>query len=135
MAPDDDVCDKLVSALSYVLGTSIFIGPERPSSAVAPIIPEVAVFVLSTGGPAPVPYCGTGTSFYRAKVQVCVRDALQSFSNGQTMARAVLAALHGATITGYTYCLAGSSEPDYLGLNDSGQPRWGLTFELATEQA
>jgi len=140
MTPEVDIATHLhglsTLGVTYTLQTNMFYGPERPASTVAPIIPEECLFICPIGGSAPEPYLNGGaTSFYQVTVQLTLRAAVQDFMAGLTKARAILSALHSATVTGYTWCFAQNGDPVYIGPNAVGQPRWILNFELAKVQA
>ncbi len=113
--PDAIVATRLAAELGspWVVGTNVFRGPMRP---VGTGVPELALFALATGGPAPEPYLGGADAgdLSRKAVQVTVRGTPRSRAAAATLARAVRDALHKAPLTGYVECLAQQSEPNYV---------------------
>lgn len=132
-APDSLVATTLagVSGLgvSWAVDTNIFVGLELPVS-VAGGVPHQAVFVAEYSGPAPVPYLGTGDSYWRKNVQVMVRSNPGEQKEGLVIARAVLALLHAATMSGYVQCLAQQSTPTPLGRDATNHYRWSVNVQL-----
>lgn len=130
-----DIATKLVSASLGTIGTSLFHCPELAPDTV---IPTQAIFVASYSSPAPQPYFASSNNknFYRKMVQVVVRANPGDYENGITRARAVITALHLATVTdsvnsgSYMKVAVLQSEPNFLGQNDMECPRWTINVEL-----
>lgn len=104
--------------LSYVAGGNLMVGPER---AVEGVAPQLAVFVLQSGGPPPETYLGQGgDAWVVTRVQVKVRSRVDAFQAGEALARALWLKAHAATVAGYVSCMAVEADPLYLGINDHG---------------
>lgn len=135
MTPDVDVATRLQTAGVGTLGTSIFYGPEH-AQRTSPTVPAAAIFVISSGGPAPEPKCHTsGESLYKARVQIIVRAATDTYQTGLTKARSVMAALQGVVLSGYVVCFLDQSEPIYIGRNAADQDRWSVNVTVWKQQA
>ncbi len=134
-APDDDVYTRLAAAVpGLTAGTNLFTGPVRE---VGDTVPGECVFVLASGGAAPQAYAGpTAVETRFSGVQVRVRSAKQSFDAGETLARAVCAALHHqqASMSGYINVRALQSEPLYIGEDKAGYHGWSINLELVHDQ-
>jgi hypothetical protein len=113
--------------LTYGAGGNLLTGPVRPIEA---LVGQLAVFVLQTGGQAPAAYMGQSESWHVTRVQVTVRSALNEFARGEALARALHARMHLNTPAGYTYCLAGESDPLYLGTDDDGAHRFVFNLDV-----
>lgn len=113
--------------LTYAPGGNLLVGPVR---AVEGAVPQLAVFVLQSGGPAPRPYMGDTQSWHVSRVQVTVRGAMAQFAQCEALARALHARLHENTPAGYTYCLAQESDPLFTGLDEEGAARLVFNVEL-----
>jgi hypothetical protein len=106
--------------------------PARP-----PTVPHAALFVLATGGPAPDLYFRVGAgsaSFYRVNVQVRVRSEVEKFGDAQTKAVQVRDKLHLAELAGYVACKVLSSEPLYLGQDDTEHHEFSVNVTLWFKQ-
>lgn len=126
--PDSDVAAKLATAGLGTVGSTIFRGPERAPSGV---VPDAAIFVLDSGGFAPVPYLDGGSKAdYQHSVQIMIRAKRNDFSTGQAKAAAVRNALHETTISGYVSCYANESTPNFLGFTDTELIRWTVNLRL-----
>jgi hypothetical protein len=120
-----DVATKLQTAGVGTLGSSIFVGPIRGVSAAVPI---AAVFIVGTGGPRAERTLGRTTEIRRPTVQVMIRAA--DHAAGLTKARAVRAALHNATISGYGDVEALQPDPIYVGLDSQEHELFSINFML-----
>jgi hypothetical protein len=131
--PDADIVTLLDSAVgSLTAGTNLFRGKRRP---VGPYIPGESVFCLSTGGPGPEAYAdGTSIEEFHSAVDVSVRSDKDDFDGGQTLARAVRTAINHATIAGYIDVRIGTSDPLYIGEEDSGFHLWTINVEMWHEE-
>lgn len=92
--------------------------------------PGVAVFVLDSGGSLDAPFIGGGKSHQIRSVQILVRGNRRDYAGAMTMAKAVRASLHYATVTGYYACTCRDASPIYAGLDDYERPNFSLNFEL-----
>ena len=122
-----DVATRLQTAGVGTVGTDIFRGPERvPATGV----PDVAVFVLASGGAPASPYLGTATDWHEVALQLLVRGAVNAYETARTKALAVRAALHRCTLSGYTLCMVRESEPLYLGRDHEGRHEFALNVRV-----
>lgn len=133
--PDKDVATALQSA---GLGTmSQTPGPQTlawgpPLDPTEPGAAGIALWVFVTGGREPVPHIDGGrTGDYAPDIQVRVRSGADAWEAGQALARAVRDALHCKPPAGYYDLRAASSEPFFLGQDDSGFFEWSVTFTIA----
>lgn len=124
--PEADLVDFLEEqvALDLEQARNLFAGPVR---AVQSEVPPTAVFVLLTGGVAPVPYLNDEEDFRRFSVQVRVRH--ESRADGMEQVEALAATLQRAEVEGYVFCLL-RGEPAYLGQDDEARFEWSLNVEL-----
>jgi len=127
--PASDVATRIASALSLVVGTTVFVGPVR---AAKDGVPSKAVFCLNRGGPGPEPYTdgGVGADFWTSEVQVRVRGEARKTESGETFARSVRDAIHTASIAPYFEIRVLESEPIYLAEDDAGCPEWSINVQL-----
>ncbi len=121
---------ETVNARVLAAGTNLFaceprVGPDDT-------YPLRCVFVWEASGPAPMPYLGVSRSVWYPRVQVRVRGdgAADSMQEGRLTARAVIALLHRAQISGYVSVLANESAPIPLGEGKHGAYEFGLNFDL-----
>lgn len=125
---DLDIAARLQAAGVGTVGTDIFEGAIRAPSSV---IPDAALFVIPSGGVAPLPLLdGGATSYFRPTVQVLIRGNVGTYRTTRTKAASALAALHLSTVSGYFQVLARNSEPLYLGLDDTEHPMFSVNVEL-----
>lgn len=113
--------------LTAGVGGNLLLGPPRSTEAG---VAQLAVFVLQSGGAAPVPYLGAGESFHESSVQVVVRSDAHAFATGEALARALHARAHLGTSAGFTFLRAVESEPNYLGTDDDGAHRWSINVRV-----
>lgn len=107
--------------LTYASNGNLLVGPVRPIEA---LMETLAVFVLQSGGPPPMPYMGTSAeSWHETRVQVSVRGPLKLFQRGEALARALHTRAHLNTPPGYTFCLAVEADPVFLGIDEDGLGR------------
>jgi hypothetical protein len=135
--PGLDVATYLAAdaTLSLALGTTVFNGPVRPTSAQ---VPERAVFCLASGGPAPQPYLDGGAEAERiVAVQIRVRGAPGDWDGARTLAVGCRDRMHqkAATIArsiGGTYLdsLVREDQPLYLGTDSQGCHEFSVNVEL-----
>jgi len=131
--PEETCADRLVAQTVSIggavaaKGTNLFHGPESPP--VGSLIPQNAVFIIATGGPAAQPYLGISQDYREVFVQVTVRD--KTHSQGLATARACYAALHRASLSGYVSVLAQQAEPVYNGMSNLGHHVWTLNLACA----
>lgn len=117
----------IVDNLSLAVGRNLFVGPERATRAE---VPDFAVFAQNVTAAAPTPYVNDRFDFSRFVVQLLVRSAPGGFTQGELLARNILARLHREKPTGYVTCLAQQAGPAYLGEDEGRRHRWSLNFEL-----
>lgn len=128
--PERDLAAHIASALTLVLGTSVFYGMVRPPE---DGIPVRAVFCMPTGGPKPTNFCGVSKVRRFSSVQVRVRYDKDDPDGGIIFARLVRDAIHHATIGGYIEVETQQSEPAPLGLDRQGYPEWSIPVEMISE--
>lgn len=150
--PEQDIVAFLTSqvvtlpsgSLTLTAGTNLFSGPVLPATPDTSVagIPSQAVFVNAGGGPAPMPYMGSGTSLYKSAVQVRTRSNPRDDVNGKALARAMRELLHTAAIqivgaggTQYVQCLTNEAEPLFIGLDQGGRSEFSSNFVLWNVQA
>ena len=139
--PEMDVAIYLASAGIGLtlggLGGNLFTGPPLPATIDGHEggVPGLCVFVDTVGGPPPEPYFGRQGSLYIYSVQIHTRSAPSGRAAGVTLARAVRAALHEATIPiasggNYVLCLALNASPLYIGADAALRHRWSQNLDL-----
>ncbi len=114
--------------LTYGADGNLLIGPVRPAG--EGLMPQLAVYVLQSGGPPPSPYMGQGESWHVTRVQVTVRGAIGAYLTAAALARALHAKAHLLAMAGYTYCKAGESDPAYLGTDDENAHRFVFNLDV-----
>lgn len=115
------------SVAALTVGTNLFAGPMRDNA----VIPNDAVFVLESGGPAAEKLLDdSGGSNKRITLRVFIRTTGDSYAAGKTLADSVFDAGHNASLSGYAYCLAESSSPYYFGQDDKGRHQWSVIFNV-----
>lgn len=119
---------KACADITLSKGVNLFIGPMRSTE----LSPAPCVFVLNSGGAAPVPYlAGTREAFYRPTVQVQIRGPIGDFFRGEAIAVAVSRWLAQTTsIDGYVTTYLRDSQPAYLGEDTQQHPQWSSNLEL-----
>ena len=125
-----DVATKIASGVgSLTLGTNCFAGPIRD---VGSGIPDTSVFVVGTGGFPVEAFIdgGSGTGLEKPAVRVLVRSDRNDFSGGVTLADSVLAAIDMNPPTGYVEARTTTSDPIYIGTDDTGHHEWSINVEL-----
>lgn len=113
-------------ALAFAAGGNLTAGPMRASEG---LVGDFHVSVLNTGG-AVAGYFGNGGSLFEASVLVQVRSKIDAYSHGEAVARALLARMHRATMTGFVSCLARDAEPVYQGLDEEGHHRFVFGLDV-----
>lgn len=112
--------------LGLSIGTNLFLGPDIEDDDA--VVPDVACFVLQTGGDAPVSYVGGGRKTYRANTcQVRIRSARESFQSGHVLALGALDALHLANAAPYVLIEVEEGSPSYVGTDGSDRHWWSFT--------
>lgn len=114
--------------LTYAAGGNLITGPIRPYNEGS--VPQLAVFVLQNGGPAPEPYMGQGESWHVTRVQVTVRSEVNAYGAGHALARALHARAHLNTPAGYAFCKASESDPIYVGTDDENAHLFVFNLDL-----
>lgn len=116
--------------LGLSAGANLFLGPTLEDDDVT--VPDVACFVLQTGGDAPQSYIGGGRKTYRTVTcQVRVRSARESFREGQALALAALDVLHLANSEPYVLIEADEGSPNYIGTDGSDRHWWTFTVNAS----
>lgn len=131
--PDIDVATYLGTQLgTLTLGTNLFCGPVRGHDTPDSGIPDQAVFVLASGGPAPGAFLGNSASGEQrfTSLSIRVRSAPNGFQSGQTLARSVRDTLHHAAVSGYLDVAVRESDPAYLGVTEKAQHEWSIGVNL-----
>lgn len=133
---DENIVDVLAAAgIGLTKGTNLFMGPGR---GISDEIPAKSVFVLASGGPPPLIHLNGGSvpDTKEPACQIIIRGEHKAFSAGQTLARAVYAAIHKSSpadnVAGS--CLAQQSEPIYIGEDEQGFPGWTINVLLFREE-
>lgn len=126
--PATDLAAFINGSSGLVSGTNLFEGPRR---AVGTGMPCKAVFVVATGGYAPVPFQdSSGQEFCIATVQVTVRGDAQSYASALALAQAVRNRVHHAAVPGYVETRVREPEPLYLGQDESAAHMHALNVEM-----
>lgn len=113
MASVDADVVSMLQATGTLSGISIYQGPVREIGA---LVTPTAVFVLQTGGVAPIPYLGTQTDVRQSSIQVRIRsDVTNGYNTAVELTQTVLAALQRKTPSGRITCFVDESEATYLG--------------------
>lgn len=103
--------------IALQFGINLFVGPIRAMSlqaSTAPKMPGRAVFVLTSGGQAPVTD-HDGNVERTSAVQIWVRGPRSDFESGQLMARQVWDAVHNKRPDNFMVVECNESEPHYIG--------------------
>lgn len=139
--PEEDVANFLwASNIGLTLGKNLFTGAVLPADMDGREggVPGLAVFVTSTGGPAPMPYMGlvgsAGSEYFHG-IQVNTRSAPRQQAQGIELARSIRDTLHRATVPmagggSYPFCLVKESQPLYLGADSTYRHRWSSNLDL-----
>lgn len=118
-------------------GTNLFEGPIRPVSD-AGVAPATAVFVLASGGPAPIAYqdgSDSSASYREARLQVWVRSIPKSptgggYLVGKSLARKCYKILEKPNPSGTIGIRADQAAPIYIGQESDGSDIWSLNFTV-----
>lgn len=98
---------------------------------VMPPSPDKVIALFETGGWMPQ----TASDFPVLTFQVRVRAEEFGYAAARAKMEAILHALHNANITGYVYCFAMQSAPNFLGYDQQGnRPDLSLNFRLMRKQ-
>lgn len=126
------VANFLAAAGHGTLGTSIFMGPPRDPS---PVMPHKCVFVISTGGPAPMPYIeSSGDAWRETDVQIFIRGNAGEFAAGEAFAKAIFETMQFPRLTGFIDCRPMESHPVWLGFDPLDHPRWTVNVLLWSKE-
>lgn len=117
------VAQLAAAGLGLSAGTNLFRGRVQPAG---DFIPARAVFCLLLAGDANVPYLGNTGDWQEQRVQVRVRAAADDYAGGQSLAAAVIAALHRAALPGFTLALVDTPRAAPIGHDAQGLPEWSL---------
>jgi hypothetical protein len=127
--PEQDLAAFVAAAgLGWTEGANLFTGEVR---AVGPGVPAEAVFIEALGEEPPEPYLGAGDA-YPCEVDFTVRGAPGNREGARQKARALMAALHRATIAGYTIVLLADTLPEHMGMDPVTQCH-EYTFSLTLQ--
>lgn len=116
----------------WVLGTNLFHGPESPADGEIPI---KATFCILDAGPMPEPDMGSVNDLRVERCKVVLRENRDQTDYGLATARAHLARLRYAELTGFIDVRVLETEPNYLGDRGDGHPRWSFNVEALREEA
>jgi hypothetical protein len=116
-----------IGTVTLAVGTNVFVGPEL---AVNTHTPPSAVFVRDIAGAKPEPYLGNTDDFVRFQVEVVVRTEGNSYSAGDSLARAILNKIQRNPPSGYVSCLVQQSGPEWLGQDEEYQDSFRFVAEL-----
>jgi hypothetical protein len=127
--PDTAVRDYLnTNVAALTTGANLFAGKARPADA---YVPKEAVFCLDSGSPPAEILAGPSNPELAPKrVRLTVRSGSGDFEGGQTLARSVVSALHGASITGYVRLSASCAGPLYVRQNEDNTHEWLIVVTL-----
>ena len=127
--PTDALATHLAAQIGTLTrGTNLFRGPASPVRG-APARPSTCVFLVETGGPAPLSRAGgVETEEFYAQIQILVRS--ESYSTGRALARSVLQNSTYEDLTDYIEVTTLESEPNYLGQDDERHHRWTINVEM-----
>lgn len=120
-------------ALTFAAGGNLTAGPMRAAEG---LVGEFHVSILNSGGPL-TPYMGTPGavgSLYESAASVIVRSQVDSYSQGEAVARAVLRRCHLAELAGYVSCVVRDAEPIYQGLDENGHHRFVFSVDLTIKR-
>lgn len=126
--PETDIAAYLATAvgLELTLGTNLRKGEVL---AVSSTVPAECVFVEVQSTEAPEPYLGAG-DYWTAEADITVRGPSGNREAARLRARAILEALHRATIPGYVRVVADDSEPEHLGADEAQCHEYTFTLTL-----
>jgi hypothetical protein len=117
-------------ALTFGTSGNVTAGPLRAAEG---LVGEFHIAVLNSGGLL-APYMGGSTSVYVANVSVTVRSRIDSYSQGEAVARATLRRLHLAALPAYVACVCRDAEPIYQGLDENGHHRFAFGLDVTRER-
>lgn len=112
------------AGLGLTRGTNLFAADEVPDFADTATANEV--YVMASGGPAPKPFLGTGSSLHQMSASVLIRGTHMTKTSAGALAASVLRALHLAPISGYVSVLARDALPVYLSVEPHDAPGWSV---------
>jgi len=115
--------------LGLSVGGNLFLGPNLEDDDAT--VPDVACFVLQTGGEPPQGYLGGRKTYRTVTCQVRVRSAREGFREGQALALAALDALHLADAAPYVLVEVDEGSPNYVGTDGSDRHWWTFTVDAS----
>ena len=128
-----DVATYIASNVgSLTLGTNCFGGPMREVDT-ASGVPHTCVFVIGRGGIAKEAFIDGGSKGGLSKpgVQVLIRSDKNDLSGGLSLAESVMAVVDmGPPTASYIESRSATSDPLYLGVDDSGHHLWSINLIL-----
>ena len=134
MTPEIDVAAYLSQVVdSLTENTNLWYGCVLPPD---DNVPELAAFVLLSGGEEPLAFAdnqGTGSE-NKATVQVFVRGEKYKYPAAMALAREIYSALKYASISGYVECAPQQSAPIFLGLDKDGRPAISINYRLIYDE-
>ena len=124
---------------TLAVGTNLFVEPLREPGRGHP---QQCVYVLDNAGLPPEGYLAgnTGVEFYQPSVQVFVRSAPTGpdqdagYATGLALARAVMASVHAAQLSGYIACRVRESQPIYVTVQADQSHIWSFNIDLMIEE-
>ena len=115
--------------LGLSVGANLFLGPSLEDDDAT--VPDVACFVLQTGGDPPQGYLGGRKTYRTVTCQVRVRSAREGFREGQALALAALGVLHLADAAPYVLVEVDEGSPNYVGTDGSDRHWWTFTVDAS----
>ena len=119
-------------------GTNLFDGPIREVSDQG-VAPATAVFVIASGGPAPIAYqdgSDSTTSYREARLQLWVRSMPKTpggsggYGAGKSLSRKCYKVLEKPNPLGTIGIRADQAAPIYIGQEKDGSDVWSLNFTV-----
>jgi hypothetical protein len=134
--PETDVVDRLDSAVAALnksgASRNLFPGKVEPPG---DYVPHQAVFVMASGGPAPLAYAGgSAVELDEPSVQVRVRSNPGDYAGGYALRTSVRNALHHQPLTADYIDIGLLQEPLYLGEDEAGHHEWSINLKLQFEE-
>ena len=115
---------KAVQTVLAAALTGVTVRVGRPQDT-----PDKGVWVVATGGYAPIPICGADEDLRRPTVQVYVREAKGNAEALETLVWQALNAINRTPPTDYASALP-ASDPIDLQPDENGRPRASFNVEL-----
>lgn len=130
--PEVDVAQAIATVMGWTYTTQIKTG--EPRSPTEPGCADVVCWVWAYGETTqPFLNAPAAGSYYRTRIQARVLGQADAREAGLALARRIRDIVHCNAPTGYVSALLvpGLGGPNYLGVNEAGQPMWSLNWEIA----